>query len=77
LLEQLAIGGRLIIPIGRETRRQSLRRIVRRSGMEFDQEDLGAVMFVPLIGEQGWAENGTRAATNHVAGSSRGKTLAQ
>jgi hypothetical protein len=29
--------------------------------------------FVPLIGEQGWAEDGTRSATNHVPGHARGE----
>ena len=55
LKDQLAIGGRLVIPVGGEERRQSLRKIVRRSETRYDEEDLGAVMFVPLIGEQGWA----------------------
>ena len=41
----------------------------------FEEEDLGGVAFVPLIGEQGWAEDGRRAATNHVPGQSRGQTL--
>ena len=39
------------------------------------EDDLGAVAFVPLIGEQGWAEDGRRSATNHVPGQSRGQTL--
>src|SRR5204863_7629591 len=52
-------------------------RVLRRSATAFDEDQLGAVTFVPLIGEQGWAEDGTRAATNHVAGTLRGKTLPQ
>jgi len=66
LKQQLAIGGRLIIPVGKEERRQTLLKIVRRSEQAFEQESLGAVLFVPLIGTQGWAEDGTRAATNHA-----------
>jgi protein-L-isoaspartate(D-aspartate) O-methyltransferase len=77
LREQLEIGGRLIIPVGPDARHQSLRRIVRRSEGEYDEENLGAVLFVPLVGDHGWAEEGTRAATNHVAGASQGKTPAQ
>jgi erythromycin esterase-like protein len=42
---------------------------------DYDEEDLGAVMFVPLIGEQGWAEDGTRSATNHTPGQSRQRSL--
>ena len=55
LKQQLAIGGRLIIPVG-EFGYQTLMR-VRRSGEDsFKEEDFGAVAFVPLIGEEGWAE---------------------
>jgi protein-L-isoaspartate(D-aspartate) O-methyltransferase len=75
LKEQLAIGGRLIIPVGSEGRCQTLLKLTRKSDTEYEQEDLGAVVFVPLIGEQGWAEDGRRAATNHVPGHSRGRTL--
>jgi len=47
LLEQLAPGGRLVIPVGPE-REQQLIRITRR-GDNFEREPLGAVMFVPLL----------------------------
>jgi protein-L-isoaspartate(D-aspartate) O-methyltransferase len=72
---QLAIGGRLVIPVGEEERYQTLIKLTRKSESEFEEENLGAVAFVPLIGEQGWAEDGRRAATNHVPGQSRGRTL--
>ena len=75
LKEQLAIGGRLVIPVGGEERGQTLLKMTRTSETVYEEEDLGAVMFVPLIGEQGWAEDGRRAATNHVPGQSRGQTL--
>ncbi len=48
LLEQLADGGRLVMPVGPETRGQELLRI-RRRGDSFSEEHLGAVRFVPLI----------------------------
>ena len=54
LVEQLGDGGRLIIPVGPETRSQHLVR-ARRRGDELVNEDLGPVRFVPLIGAQGWA----------------------
>ncbi|HYB99758.1 MAG TPA: protein-L-isoaspartate(D-aspartate) O-methyltransferase [Candidatus Limnocylindrales bacterium] len=54
LLEQLAIGGRLVMPVGEAPRDQRLLKIVRVSDAEYDEEDLGAVAFVPLIGEHGW-----------------------
>jgi protein-L-isoaspartate(D-aspartate) O-methyltransferase len=75
LKEQLAIGGHLVIPVGEETWRQRLRKITRRGQDEYEEDDLGAVTFVPLIGEQGWAEDGKRSASNHIPGQSRGRTL--
>src|SRR5258708_6531374 len=56
LKEQLAIGGRLIIPVGAEASSQTLRKITRVAANNFEEENLGGVRFVPLIGEQGWAE---------------------
>jgi protein-L-isoaspartate(D-aspartate) O-methyltransferase len=56
LLDQLVIGGRLVLPVGPE-RLQELVRITRTAPAAFTREDLGAVNFVPLIGEQGWAED--------------------
>ncbi len=55
LIEQLAIGGRLVMPVG-TSRAQELVRITRVSETELRREELGAVQFVPLIGEQGWDE---------------------
>ena len=75
LKEQLVIGGRLLIPVGEEERRQTLLKITRAAEADYDQEDLGSVAFVPLIGEQGWAEDGRRAATTPVPGQSRGRSL--
>jgi protein-L-isoaspartate(D-aspartate) O-methyltransferase len=57
LLEQLAIGGRLVIPIGSSPRAQRLVRITRESADRYVEDDLGAVLFVPLIGASGWDEN--------------------
>jgi protein-L-isoaspartate(D-aspartate) O-methyltransferase len=55
LKQQLAIGGRLIIPIG-QFGYQTLIRVLRTGEDSFEEEDFGAVAFVPLIGEEGWAE---------------------
>ncbi len=52
LCEQLAVGGRMAIPIGNEEA-QELRRIVRLDD-GFSTEKLCDVRFVPLIGKQGW-----------------------
>lgn len=61
LQAQLAIGGRLIIPVG-APKRQHLMRVIRQSETEFEQENLGAVRFVPLIGAQGWPDSPTGGA---------------
>ena len=57
LLDQLAIGGRLVMPVG-PADEQQLVRITRVAASQFRQDDLGAVRFVPLIGEHGWAPPG-------------------
>jgi protein-L-isoaspartate(D-aspartate) O-methyltransferase len=59
---QLAIGGRLVIPVGTE-RSQALLKITRASESDFRTENIGAVLFVPLIGEQGW--NGGTGSLHH------------
>lgn len=55
LLDQLAIGGRLVLPHG-DVDHQQLVRITRRDTERFDQEELGDVRFVPLLGVEGWPE---------------------
>ena len=54
LREQLAEGGRLVIPVG-DRSLQSLLRITRREGGDL-REDLGGCIFVNLIGRDAWAE---------------------
>jgi protein-L-isoaspartate(D-aspartate) O-methyltransferase len=54
LREQLAVGGRLVIPVGEEKDLQTLLRVTRAPDGTFVEEDLGGVRFVPLIGAQGW-----------------------
>jgi protein-L-isoaspartate(D-aspartate) O-methyltransferase len=54
LKDQLAIGGRLIIPVGDTRENQRLIKLKRTVEEEFEREDLGGVAFVPLIGTHGW-----------------------
>jgi len=51
LLSQLAVGGRLVIPIGPDESSQVLVCITRESDTEYRHEPLTDVRFVPLIGE--------------------------
>ncbi len=54
LLDQLADGARLVIPVGGRGN-QSLE-CWRRLGEHFDCENILSVAFVPLIGDKGWKE---------------------
>ena len=56
LLDQLAIGGRLVIPLGEEKNLQKLARVTRLSNSDYRREELCDVRFVPLIGAQGWQD---------------------
>jgi protein-L-isoaspartate(D-aspartate) O-methyltransferase len=55
LRKQLAVGGRLVIPVG-PTDQQELVRLTRVSERNYEEEKIGDVRFVPLIGAHGWAE---------------------
>ncbi len=61
LLEQLAIGGRLIMPVGSAHRFQHLERVTRTAIDQYEHEDLEDVAFVPLIGKEGWRDEGSAA----------------
>ena len=61
LREQLAVGGRLLIPVGPSERLQKLVRIRRVADDRYEEEDLGGVRFVPLIGAEGWSEERSSA----------------
>jgi protein-L-isoaspartate(D-aspartate) O-methyltransferase len=58
LLGQLAPGGRLVIPLGEPGAVQQLVKVTRQGDGILVQENLGAVRFVPLIGEEGWSDAG-------------------
>lgn len=51
---QLAPGGRLIMPIGRSRRQQTLILLTRHADGRIAEEMLVPVAFVPLIGDEGW-----------------------
>jgi len=56
LKDELDLGGRLVMPVGPNESDQRLIKVIRRDAKHFEEEDLGAVTFVPLIGEHGWGE---------------------
>ena len=53
LLNQLAEGGILLIPVGERRREQRLLRVHKQRG-SYSTEDLGDVAFVDLVGNHGW-----------------------
>jgi protein-L-isoaspartate(D-aspartate) O-methyltransferase len=56
LREQLAVGGRLVLPVASEHGGQRLVLVERRGENQWREDDLGGVMFVPLVGAQGWPD---------------------
>jgi len=54
-MQQLAVGGRLVIPVG-TLGGQVLKRVIRKGEQEFCEESLLDCRFVPLVGKFGWGE---------------------
>ena len=73
LKEQLKEGGRLVIPVGDAASfaGQTLLKVTRRGPERWDEERLSAVRFVPLVGAQGWTEDGRRPAEIRVPAKNR------
>jgi protein-L-isoaspartate(D-aspartate) O-methyltransferase len=74
LKRQLTVGGRLVIPVG-EGLPQNLLIVTRVAEDRFEEEDLGMVNFVPLVGKEGWIEDGSKSASNHLPGKVAKKNL--
>lgn len=65
LKRQLTVGGSLVVPVQHGDLYQTLTRIRRTAEDAWEEDELGGVRFVPLIGAEGYIEDGTRAAANH------------
>ena len=76
LREQLAEGGRLIIPVGSEPRSQRLVRVKKVDG-KIQRKDLGRVQFVPLIGLSGWRNRNGNSEKNSNNPVSRKKSITE
>lgn len=57
LLEQLRVGGRLVLPLGDEEH-QRLKRLIKGEGREHRMEDHGGCVFVKLVGKYGFQDRG-------------------
>jgi protein-L-isoaspartate(D-aspartate) O-methyltransferase len=55
LLEQLAEGGRMVVPVGNQHSQDLIRVVKDKKGIH--KSNLGGCRFVKLIGEHGWKEN--------------------
>jgi protein-L-isoaspartate(D-aspartate) O-methyltransferase len=55
LLEQLAEGGRMVVPVGNQHSQDLIKVVKDKKGTH--QVNLGGCRFVKLIGEQGWKES--------------------
>lgn len=53
LIDQLSIGGKLVIPVGDENK-QTMYQITKVSNTKAVRKDCGSFSFVPLIGKKGW-----------------------
>jgi protein-L-isoaspartate(D-aspartate) O-methyltransferase len=56
LKQQLSVGGRLVMPVGKDRSQQHLVVVTRNREDSFEVEHHVGVAFVPLIGEAGWPE---------------------
>ncbi|TMG76083.1 MAG: protein-L-isoaspartate(D-aspartate) O-methyltransferase [Betaproteobacteria bacterium] len=71
LKSQLAVGGRLVIPVGPTPREQRLVRVTRVTEKRYEEEELLPVRFVPLIGDQGWSDEQQFARPGTAVGAIR------
>ena len=55
LLNQLAEGGRMVVPVGNQHSQDLIKVVKDKKGIH--KSNLGGCRFVKLIGEQGWKEN--------------------
>ena len=55
-IEQLGVGGRIVMPVGEPGWIQKLVKVTKGPAGQLITEDLGGVRFVPLIGEEGWSD---------------------
>lgn len=56
LIDQLALGGRLVIPVGNRKKQQMIR-IIKTDNNKVVKEEFANFNFVPLVGEDGWKKS--------------------
>lgn len=53
LIQQLKVGGILVIPVG-DRKRQAMVKITKKTSKEIQREEFEGFAFVPLLGRDGW-----------------------
>jgi protein-L-isoaspartate(D-aspartate) O-methyltransferase len=53
LIQQLKVGGILVIPVG-DRQRQTMVKITKKTSKEILKEEFEGFAFVPLLGKDGW-----------------------
>lgn len=53
LIQQLKVGGILVIPVG-DRKRQAMVKITKKTSKEIQREEFEGFAFVPLLGKDGW-----------------------
>jgi protein-L-isoaspartate(D-aspartate) O-methyltransferase len=56
LIDQVATGGSIVMPLGSPGWVQELVKVTKRADGSVERQNLGGVRFVPLIGEEGWKD---------------------
>ena len=56
LIDQIADGRSIVMPIGSPGWIQELVKVTKRADGSVDRENLGGVRFVPLVGKEGWKD---------------------
>jgi protein-L-isoaspartate(D-aspartate) O-methyltransferase len=77
LKQQLKDGGRLVIPIGGPDDAQELVKLTKRAENNFEEEHLGAVRFVPLVGNTDKPEDARPALSTYRAGAIHAASLTE
>jgi len=67
--DQIAVDGTIVMPVGSKTGGQRMVAVTRTGEANYDEDDLGFVRFVPLIGEEGWEEAESTGASKPSSGS--------
>jgi protein-L-isoaspartate(D-aspartate) O-methyltransferase len=67
---QIDVGGTIVMPVGKKSGGQQMVVLTRTDEESFEEEDLGFVRFVPLIGNEAWEADESTGASRPSSGNS-------